>query len=524
LVLTTDDSYFYDSSTSELTFRLAGSKVPPTNKIFAGVATGSTKGVDDDYYKLSVYYEPRITDIFSINTKKDPLYFGILQFQSGSVKSINTDGKYDDWRSLNVFAQPARLLIGNRGDTYANFVQVFSGFIENDSTNWNDFSVRIQDPRKRLTNTVTGLILTQSVYPFLSDSNNNKPAPVAYGPNLNASTICLNEEATASEYTFLFIDTTYNNPTSVDAVYLDGVEVSPSSVDLNGGTFIIQSSALQDGFTNVTVDFTMPITNGVAIIKDLMEIKGATPYIDSLWDKTEVDAAELASRNTSLYIDDETDVKGAIERVAEDIDALFFAKDNGLYTIRIFDLNRTTSKKILQDEWISGPKISNNGSEFLTSAIVEFNNDLSKNTAQQIENLDYKDAAFDIYKTFKTRKFPSGLTSQVDALAKGATILQFSSNVADIVTRSVNMDDHLDLVIMDFVTASPKTRPAESETFETWEILGMNKSFQSNQIDLTLRFIKSTIPQEYEYNVLVEEAGNYIVTSTGATIALKKAV
>ena len=395
-------------------------------EMFVGAAIGYSYGtMSEGSYFNDRYYEPRIDKIFNISKKKDPLYYGSLKFVKGEIDCQNEDGHFDNWQDRNLFAQATRLKLGNDGDAYSAFTTIFSGYIENDSTNWEKFTVNLQDIRAGLTQPIASNLLTLTDYPYLNESNIDTPKPVAYGDIYGAECICLNEEETAATYTFLLCDTEFNNVYSLNKVLVEGVDqTANATLNASAGTFTL-ATAYYDPGDEVIADFTVNIKNGVDIIKDLIANYDDKPYLSSFWDLTETAIAQALSRNTSLYIDDDTKLSECIESICFDIDGLFFSKDNGLYTIRIYDEDREPVKTIKSDEWVNIPDVENEGSQYLTSAIIKYKKNLTDDTYLQIENRDYESAAFDTYKRYKVETFETMLTTESDANLKAQTILDY---------------------------------------------------------------------------------------------------
>jgi hypothetical protein len=413
------------------------------------------------------------------------------------------------------------LKVGDSGDAYSAFTTIFSGYIENDTTNWDRFSVNLQDIRAGLTQPIASNLLTLTDYPHLNESNENKVKPVAYGDIYGAECICLNEDETASTYTFLLCDTEFNNVYSLNKVLVEGVDqTANATLNASAGTFTLATAYYDPGDT-VTADFTVNIKNGVDIIKDLIANYDDKPYLASFWNLTETAIAQAISRNTSLYVDNDKKLSKCIESICFDIDGLFFSKDNGLYTVRIYDENRTPVRTIKTDEFLYVPEIENEGSQYLTSAIIKYKKNISDDTYLQIENRDYEAAAFDVYKRYKVETFETMLTTSADANLKAQTILDYSSSVPSVVKRRTKFQN-VDLEIMDFIICSPFTRYGAKEQYGIYEIIGITKDFSKYEIELTLKFVDDyPYPVDVVYEVLIDESGEYITDESGDTIAMR---
>lgn len=529
-LLITNQSFMYSYPTTRLLVHFNDFEPPFIfNNITIGAVVGFSKSIIGDNlpYFNNIYYEQRISKIFNIKKSKDPLFYGLLKYTTGSVACHNEDGYFDDWRDRNLFAQASRILIGQKDTEYANYSLVFQGLIENDSRSWTDFSVKLQDPRKGLTQPIATNLLNQTDYPYLVADNVDKPKPVKYGIQKNSPCICLNEtQSGTSTFTFLLCDTEFNAVDSITQVYVDGVAASTASQNLAAGTFTLTMTADTDQAL-VTADFIAgTILNGVDIIKDLMYRYDDKNYTSTFWDTTETALAQTTARDTSVSVDDDKKLQDVIQQICIDIDGIFFFKDSGVYTIRLYDANRAITKTINQDEWLNEPTIDNNGSEFLSSVIIKYNHNIDADKYEQYENVNYKAEVFDTYKTYKTTTIETNLTSLADAQAKSESVMSISKLVGDIVTRTIPYTT--DIEIMDFIVAAPMSRTmtqngvAVTPVYGVYEVVGINKNLDKFEIDLTLRYIRAyTLSVDTVFSILIDESGNKIIDESGNYILMR---
>ena len=472
---------------------------PPLDKqIFYGESFGYSKLPSNTVkpYYGGAYYEPLLSEIPNIKKSIDPLFFGLLKYVKASVTLINSNGEFDDWRDRDLFGQPARLLVGDIGDDYVDFQKVFEGFVSDDSRGVDKFKIKIEDARKALTQPVASNKLRIEDWPDISEGNINEVKPVAYGQIFNAECICLNEEDTsAADRIFLICDTEFNSVQSLDKIYVDGVETAiTGAADLADGTFTMTKVSVFDNFGEISADFvSSTFETGINIILNLMLNYDNKPFIDSLWDTTEVNAA--VSRDSSLYIDKgNTKLSKAIEEVCVDIDARFFMKNGGLYTIRIYDEDRTPNTREIENiEWMGNPSIDNNGSQFLSSVIISYAKDQKEDKYLTYENDDYKDDVFDRYKKLKVGQYNTMLPTLSDAMDKSETIMNISKNVQDVVERDANWNNY-GIEASDFIIGSPETRQSEASERNIYEVLKINNNLKKFNVGLSLRYIKAADP------------------------------
>ena len=160
---TQDEAFYYDISTATLYITFTNYEPYLNQDIFLGATLGFTmQNNSAGNYYFDNYYEPLLTSITGIKKSKDPLFYGLLKYNAGTVKFINTSGIFDDWRDRNLYRQPARIMLGNDGDSYSSFIQIASGVIGEHSRSWTDFSIKYEDPRNVLSIKLPKNKLTQS--------------------------------------------------------------------------------------------------------------------------------------------------------------------------------------------------------------------------------------------------------------------------------------------------------------------------------------------------------------------------
>ena len=174
------------------------------------------------------------------------------------------------------------------------------------------------------------------------------------------------------------------------------------------------------------------------------------------------------------------------------------------------------------DEWLDQPSTENEGSQYLTKAIIKYKKNINDDEYLQFVNSDYRVRAFSTYKRDKVETFETGLYNEAEAIEKIGTILDYSSDIPNIVSRSVNLFENKDLEIMDFVICSPFTRYGKREEYGVYEITGLQKDIEKNIVKLTLRYLRDyTMPIDAVYTVLIDEAGNFITDEAGNYIVTR---
>lgn len=506
-----DGSFYYDTSTTEIYIHFEDWEPPLGKIIVLGAVEGFSTEADRERgaYYLDTYYEPRIKSVPSLKINKDPLFFGKISFNQGNVSLINRDGFFDNFNDLNAYRQAARILLGFEGDDRDEFQQIFSGYLEDFSRGFSDFSIQIQDIRKSLSRSTPVNYFTLLEYPNIDPGNIEEVKPLAYGYVKKAPVICINELEEGplpATWDFMLADTTYHDIGNVVSVYDgDGAVIDPTdyTVDETTGILSINSGDVADtGGVNVTfygyTDETNPssdtlIENALDVIEDLMLNFGDISFITSNFDVTEWNLAKANAYDVGIFINSPDDLIDIIGKIIASVFGIFFSKNNGLYTCRIFDEDRTPSKTIQNYEWIGDPKIQNNGSEFLSSIRILYNQDLTEEEYSNYLNTDYEEEALLRYKAYQQRDIETLLYNEADAIAISNIQMSQSAEVKDIVTRKVKMQ-HYDLELGDFIIANPSTRSTGAiNDFQVWEIVGKSWNLNRFEIALTMKNIKEYV-------------------------------
>lgn len=481
--IVTTETFFYEHTSQKIYLHFSDNSRQLDKEINVGVIMGFSNvfnGNTSNFYN-SILYDERLKDVTNPSKKADASFFGKLKYSPFTAKFINTDGFFDRWVDGNFYATECQVLFADNAEVYEDFEQIASGFISDHSITSTEFSLTCDDPRKGLEQPVATNILTTAEFASLPDDSKDARKPVVYGKAFKRKCTLVND----TTHQYVFCDTQFNIPTVLNGVYNDTGTLTPATTTLSSGTFTLSAASDSDVFAT----FTMPITNGVSIIKDLLLRYDNKTFISSYWDITEVDAAQALCTNTSIYDSEGKKLSELIEKICFDCDLRFFIKDNGKYTIRKYDANRTPVKTILWDDWADDFTITNTGSDYLTDCTVKYEyNEMDSIYNKKYFNSDYQSISYDTYKKYKTKEFDSGLYEQSAAIAKSNTIMLFSYNIKDIVERSVNWNFY-DLELFDFVYAAPKTRVKNisNEVLAKYEVIGISKNLNNKTIKLTLK-------------------------------------
>jgi len=146
------ESFYWDGENLYIT--CPGWDSPYLHQISVGVVSGYSK---EGFTPINAnqLYESRLLSVPSISKSRDPLFWGKIQYEGGSVDINNADGELDQYgENYNVYGNQARVSIGFADQDYSEYVRLFTGFVETLSLNEERFTVSFKDRRKSLTKKV----------------------------------------------------------------------------------------------------------------------------------------------------------------------------------------------------------------------------------------------------------------------------------------------------------------------------------------------------------------------------------
>jgi hypothetical protein len=490
-------SFLYDFVTTKLRVHFDEWEYPPVDEdVYFGAVQGfAYKHIGNCYFN-NIYYDPRIKSIPTLSRQKDPLFHGLIAFNGGNVQLLNQDAYFDDFADSEMWGQPARVLMGFAGYEYADFQKIFSGYIEDFEYDYDTFTFKIQDARAFLTEELPAWKITAEEFPSAKSDKIDKYIPVAYGEIFRAEPVCVNENDVSGPYQFYICDTTHHAIVSIDAVYADGEEITPSITNLDDGYIFLTSAQCKDGdsFMEILIDFhATTITKGVDIMLDIFDKYCDIEYIAENFNLTEIEAAKVDDRNISLFISDKTSISDIFESICSANDRAIYQQDDGLWTSRYYYSGRTASKTILSDEWIDNPSISYDRSRLLSGCIVKYNKYISSEEYLTHENDTYADYVFLKYKQkSETKEYETTLTDLAGATAKAEAIMERSKEIFQTVKRKTKRQN-FDLDIYDFIIAEHSREWKTVKALKYYEVIGTDKQPDNDEIEFTLNEIRNVV-------------------------------
>lgn len=146
-------TFYWDGET--LYIHIEDSSSPYLHVISLGIVTGYSD-VGFTPTGSSIPYDSRLLSVPSINQSRDPLYWGKIQYEGGTVTINNADGENDLLgESYNVYGNQARIYLGFTDLDISDYELLFTGFIETLRINEQNITIAFKDKRKSLTKKIT---------------------------------------------------------------------------------------------------------------------------------------------------------------------------------------------------------------------------------------------------------------------------------------------------------------------------------------------------------------------------------
>jgi len=149
-------TFFYDVANKELYIHLLDSVDPILSQV---INIGVVFGYSFDSFNpagIDLHYEGRLLSIPQINKSRDPMYWGKIQFEGGSVSLNNADGFFDQFgEDNNVYGNATRVKFGYRDLPISEYATVFIGYAEKVEISPTQLQLSFKDKRKQLSKVVT---------------------------------------------------------------------------------------------------------------------------------------------------------------------------------------------------------------------------------------------------------------------------------------------------------------------------------------------------------------------------------
>ncbi len=485
--------WFYDETIPFFYCKLADFTIPEFYVVVAsGAAIGFSYLADDNKYYQDVYYEPRLIDVPNLSKSKDPLYYGIIQYQAPSFSFNNEDGFFDTFSQLALYNQPYRVFYTFAGEPYSEARQVYQGRIKEFAHDFTTFKMIGKDPRESLSRQlpINTFSNSDSSLPFydagIADRDDGKPVPIGFGPVIGGRAY----RTSSGKWTFA--DTTFNSILATISVYdKDGVTFSHGGTETDGTFTGADPSPLKDLYVDFTQD---TVKNGLDVISDNAANYEGIAFNSSNYDLVEWTGEKHSVKNMGLWIGDGNLMTTAdiIEQVCNDNQGIFDPLADGRFTFRTLNPKRVPTHEIFEDETLDDGSMIHPTDEVLSSIKVAYSEDLLEKQDRYIHNLDFQAEVFGIMGDYREQPKPykTRLTTKSDAQTLSVKIMDQSSktpNTITLATKTQNIGLRiLDNCIYWYKRQNGNTVLARSR----FQVLGIDMNLSNFELYLTIRQIR----------------------------------
>ena len=460
-VMSTPNSWYFDAVPRTLYVHATDGNPPELHVISMGVTYGCA---DSPQNLNSIYYEPRLLSIPTLTKSKDPLFFGRIACDGGSVGLKNADGLFDllaeDGAAL--FGATIRFLQGFAGDAYAAYELLGSSQVQNVGVSQEEFTVHFIDRRAFLCAKAPSRVFDATTYPNIKTDNIGKAIPLAYGTINNMQVMCIDEDAAApASYNFKICDVAdhANGIQAIDHVYVDGALVAPTSSSLPNATFVLSSANFKPGQT-VTADVrgykdgaATFMTCATDIILDLLLTYYGMTYIAANFNTTEWAAARTLQvaafpGGIGLVVDSAAEVWSIVEDICASTLLNLIPEDAGTYTLRMQDAARATDQVFT--EALSPISVEYDVSQVIDTVTVGWGKNWAGDSYRHVEDTSRSAAIYGTFHVHREGKFETLLTTAADALTFSGLMLDICGTAISRASVEFKMEP-LGRELMDYV-------------------------------------------------------------------------
>lgn len=500
---TTDESFFYSGDTT--LYVHFGSFASP--KSFSLITIGFTDGYSnqDVYDSNDQFIQSRLKSAPNISISKDKSYYGLQSWAGGDITLANEDGFFDNYIDQTLFGQPCRIKLGGTDLATTDYKTIWTGSIKGVKATDEDFTFVLMDKREQIGRTLPVNFFDSTTYPNISDDNNGKPIPIAYGQCRNCPVVCTNEdEAPApANYSFTIVDVAdhANGIKSIDEVRVNGTAKATASASLPNATFTLAAANYTPG-DEVTVDFKsyvdgsgVLIDNALDVLRDIIEVYLDTTYTTDTFDDTQWTAqTALASMVGNIWIKDLTNVEEIVERIDVSNFGSLLLNGEGKWTFKKTDLTKSHVYVLRKDEQFQPPNRSDDGTEYLTSAIVKYNED-NNETAEAKKWRMYADTSQETaikneYGTYKTREYKTYLMTAADAQTLAENIMSLYSSIIPTFETTAPLAAS-EIELLDNIILEVNRNKSEWLGFNKCEVVGISYNLNDFLMTIQCRFIST---------------------------------
>ena len=149
-VTTIDNCFYWDRTGNTLYIKIHGYDDPWIHNVIVGVTYGYSYSDISPSGSLQVYDE-RLTGDYSVESSRDPSFFGKIAYTTGGITLLNGDGEFDTFTQDNdVYGNEVRTIFGYSNLPFSEYKILARSMVENVSLNETEFTLSLADKRKAL--------------------------------------------------------------------------------------------------------------------------------------------------------------------------------------------------------------------------------------------------------------------------------------------------------------------------------------------------------------------------------------
>lgn len=353
-----------------------------------GICDTSVVYVDD------VAFLPVLSSAPSIKQKQDLIGYDKLAFNSGSLSLSNEAGILNFLNTMSVFNNDIALFYldydGRSEYTREELIPLAWYLLDDADISKKAGKIKMMDVRKSWSRKIPNNLFTAEAYPDIKDNLIDKPIPLLFGAK-TVDAICTNEETTTGDVTYRVAE----RLTALNHVYkiVDDaqVEITPLSVDLYHGEFVLSASDARDGEDPVEVycdcvgicDEGETFATPLGVIKWIEEEYNNAPFTDSFFDTAEIEAEIGALEPIALYTEKkQVEIYELIRQLQEGSSNRFRYEINasGKRTARIDNLERESIAFVSKEEILENDEMNVYTDKATIAATIKINYDKNELT------------------------------------------------------------------------------------------------------------------------------------------------
>lgn len=466
---------------------------------FDTIEIGYSSGYSDcGYHSGTTYYPPAIAGSIKISERTDNEFYGLQRYTPIDVDLYN-DGSLDNLPKQDLYGKVAKILLGfeDLDNGYDDFEVIKTGYIENIPTIAMDkVTITINDARKFLSKSLPENRVTQSTYANLSDDDQNRVIPLAFGSVRGCEPICLNtDEAAPASYTMLIADTDKWDLNSTTPVcYVNGTSVTVSAWDETAGTFTLATADYDPEEDDVYCDLTGyddggVIQSGPDIIKELLVEFADIAYISDNFDTTQWATASAAAYDIGLFVDDAKSIGDICAEVAQSCRGLFKQTRAGKWTFLFENDSAAAVDTVYQRDILNRSEAKYDADKYISSGTCKYSAHWFSDKFRRVSDDSYEADAYATYKQYKSKEFETIIGNSTDAadyldaqLSKNSTIYPVFEITTSLQFIAVNLLDNVNVEI--------------NRLYDDWygtikcQVIGIGIQPSKGLIDFDLRYIE----------------------------------